>query len=250
MGAVLDYINNNNLSLVTWLNADAANISTANNMFTWLNSKPDVNVDFIQSSSASYPVVTASGISFGQGQWLRSRLPVTHSAKSYTVLHISTNTNDTTASLVSYLKTASNTSQIDYLVSGTAVRQVYTPSLLTTTVDMGELDTGSDVVRLGVSHNVKRGISSLVLPGVTSSSILNIDTSHEASGLVQIGGDAQIENLYHLLIFNGKLATSDIHQLLDLLLYSTPALTGFVYWDLLANEVWDLMTETTWDNLL
>jgi hypothetical protein len=251
MSAVLDYINTHNLPLITWLNADAANINTSNNTFTWVNKKPDTDYDFIQSNPAAYPVATTSGVSFGVGQSLKSRLPVSYTDKSYTVLHISTNTATTTASLVSYLRADLDSPEIDYTVTGTAVRQVYTPSLLKTSIEVGSLDSNSNTVRLGMSHNVKQGKSSLILPGVLGSSIINIDTSHKGpSGLIQIGGDTSIENLYHLLIFNRKLTSSHIHQLLDLLLYSTPALSGFVYWDLITNEVWELMNEATWDNLL
>lgn len=251
MSIVMDYINTNNLPLLTWLNADPVNISTSPTSFTWSNTKSDSNFDFVQTSGVAFPVVGALGLSFSTGQFLRSREPVTALSTSYTVLHLSTNTNDNTASLISYLKEGTTVSEISYVINGQDLEQNYLPSLLNTGTSIGEVDLSTDVLRIGVSHDVKRGRSNFVSPAVSSSNIINIDTSHKnPTGRLQIGGDTVIDNLYHVLVFTKKLSQTHIQQLLDLLLYSTPLLNDFIYWDLIVNDTWDLLNEATWNNLI
>lgn len=251
MSTVLDYINTNNLSLLTWLNADSENLVVTPTSFTWKNKKLDTLYDFIQIVPANFPVISPAGITFTSDTFLRSRSNLAVTSKSYTFIHISKNVTGDTASLLSYSTSGSLTSEVTYSLTSLIVNQKYSPSLLTTSTTLGTAIVDSDVMRLGVVHDVKHGRSSLVRPDGVEGNIINIDTSHIApSSKLQLGGQGTLVNLYHFLIFDQELSASTIQSLMDLLLYSTPALNDFIYWDLITTDSWGLLNEAAWNNII
>jgi hypothetical protein len=250
MSSVLDYITTNNLPLITWLNASPENIVVSGNSFTWKNSNNNTSFDFIQNIFSKHPIVSTDGVSFTSSNSISSRNPNLIDGKSYSIIGISKNSFGIDQVLVQ-LKQLVNTSVnvITYKQLAGKLLQEYRRTYLNTLLTFS--NTIAETVNIVcINHFVKLGRTTGRVDNSPHELRETLQNAYKLETGGAVIGDATIVNLYHFLVFSPAISETQLDDIVDLLIASTPSLNPNPFWDLLITDTWDTITEAIWNNIL
>lgn len=245
MSAVKDYINTNNLSALTWLSADVNNIQISSNNFTWLNSLGNTSSDFIQNNALYLPSISPSGISFSSNSFAYCRSALFVDVNEYTIIALC---KDAISDPQVLVKLQQGSSSTEYELSAGKIQQKYRPYQNTDIVTSGATNT-DDVAAMVVKRRVKYGDTRLQVQGIESKH-RNAINSWRFDSNNSIIGQGTLNNLYHFLCFDEIVDTIHVEAIINLLIYSTPALNPNPYWDLIQEVTWDNLSTPLWDNII
>lgn len=250
MSLILNYINSNNLSLITWLDAALPNIRVnANAGFTWTNKGGAASGDGTQTAISAYPSLSTDGVTFPVNSFLKLRTPGLITGIDYSILMVFKGQISSESTVITIHKENTSAPLVSLAVAESSIKQTYSPSILQT-ARSSSLSSTEDVSKVAIVHDTKHKRSTFYRNGVTSGTLENLDNFYTVNdGDVLLSGQG-LPPLYHLLIFNGKLSTTQVQYILDTLVLTTPGLTPNLSWDLLTEESWNGITDVSWDNML
>lgn len=222
--SAIDYISNNNLPCVLWLDGNINYIDNNSSTFVWQNRYGSSDYNFIQTNPFLHPTVITNGVSFFNNQKLYPlQNTIFDNSLSYTIIIVSRGNLSNTQQLVEVGKVnpaLPKFLEIKYETEN--LNKDFSLLNFTSNINLNNASTYPEV--LGISHNIKLGRTKIT---VNNSQIITKQAHSKGYVLNNISnfylGNSSTDDypfigtLNHFLIFTPEINDIDLLSICSLL---------------------------------